>query len=163
MSANPFDPPATEPATTITTKENIRMTETASNNKIVATLKGGSGFDAPWIVIHGDTPEEVLDILNDEQTKALLDQTQKVGQYFAKQGASAPAAGGNGGRAPRQGQPAASAGLDLSEKDLDKIEKETGDRVVPDGWTPKSGVGKNGKTWRAIMPPRDSGQSPIWL
>lgn len=162
MSANPFDPPATEPATTTTTttKENTRMAETASNNKIVATLKGGSGFDAPWIVIHGDTPEEVLDILNDEQTKALLDQTQKVAGYFASKGSSTPAAGG---RAPRQGQPAPSAGLDLSDKDLDKIEKETGQRVVPDGWTPRSGVGKNGKTWRAIMPPRDTDQSPIWL
>jgi hypothetical protein len=34
-----------------------------SDGKIVFTLKGGAGYDAPWIVISGDTVDEAVDHL----------------------------------------------------------------------------------------------------
>jgi hypothetical protein len=34
-----------------------------SDGKIVYTLKGGAGYDAPWIVISGDTVDEATDNL----------------------------------------------------------------------------------------------------
>ena len=156
---NPFNPP--QPAAT-TTKKGTTMTENNTNSKITATLKGGAGFDAPWIVIHGDTTAEVQEILDDENLKGLLDKTQAVAKYFAGQGT--PAQSGGGGRAPKQGQPAASTSVELNDQDWGKIEQRFGSREIPGGWDLRSGIGKsNGKPWRAVMPPRGSDDKPLFL
>lgn len=163
---DPFAQPAPAASynTTNTNPKEKTVTENNTNAKVTATLKGGSGFDAPWIVLHGDTPAEVLDQLNDQVTKELIEQTQKVGQYFAGLGKPAPAAGGGGGRAPRAGQPTGAANLELSDKDLDQLEERFGSREVPAGWDLRSGVGKsNGKPWRAVMPPRGSDEKPLFF
>src|SRR5699024_12445397 len=79
LMEDPFaQPTPAETYTTTTTKEN-RMTDDQNNAKVTATHKGGSGFDAPWIVIHGSTPAEVLSILEETETEAQPEQTQKVG------------------------------------------------------------------------------------
>lgn len=68
-----------------------------SNGKVVVTLKGGKGYEAPWIVLHCDTVAEANGLLSDDGLKELIDRTTKAGQYFAKQGgAAAPAPAGGG-------------------------------------------------------------------
>ena len=153
---NPFNPP--QRAAT-TTSKGTTMTENNSNSKITATLKGGAGFDAPWIVIHGDTPDEVQAILDDENLKGLLDKTQAVAKYFAGQGTPAQAT-----RAPKPGQPSGSTSVELNDQDWGKIEQRFGSREIPGGWDLRSGIGKsNGKPWRAVMPPRGSDDKPLFL
>lgn len=52
--------------------------------KVSVTLKGGSGFDAPWIVLYGDTPAEVASQM-DEELAALATKTAKVAKFFQAQ------------------------------------------------------------------------------
>lgn len=148
MPISIFDPAdtATENNTN-TQKENNTMAKTEdTQNKIVATLKGGSGFDAPWVVVHADTPAEAKEILDDEQFKEFLDLVGSVGGYFAKTGPSKPAQGGNNGAAPAPAQQAPNG------------------QTPPPGYVFKSGIGKNGKPWKAFMAAdRNSGLDPIWL
>lgn len=144
---NPFAPKST---TTNTTKEN-NMSETPTNNKLTVTLKGGSGFDAPWIVLHGDTAAELLEQLNDEALKALIEQTSAVGKFFADKGPQAQGnrGGGGGGRsgAP-QGAQQPPAGAP--------------EAPGPD-WVFKSGTSKAGKPWKAWMPPQGSDEKPLFF
>ena len=88
--------PATQPAARKASVED-------SNGKVVVTLKGGKGYEAPWIVLHCDTVAEANGLLSDDGLKELIDRTTKAGQYFAKQGgvaapapAAAPAQAGGG-------------------------------------------------------------------
>lgn len=155
-----FDPFAAALAAEAPASNNIETKEkpvadATNDSKITVTLKGGSGFDAPWIVLHGSDAAELNEQLTDENLKALIDQTQKVGQYFAGLGKSTGGrpSGGGGAAAPagQPGQPAGSTG------------PRPTDPPCPDGWTYKEGVGKTGKTWRAFMPPRGSNEQPQWL
>ena len=95
---------ATQPATRKASVED-------SNGKVVVTLKGGKGYEAPWIVLHCDTVAEANGLLSDDGLKELIDRTTKAGQYFAKQGgaaapapaaASTPAGGGSPYGAPQK-------------------------------------------------------------
>lgn len=51
-----------------------------SDGKIVVTLKDAGGPAAPWIVISGDTPEEVLDLVN--RCTALFGATKTASETF---------------------------------------------------------------------------------
>lgn len=77
-----------------------------ANSKVVVTLKGGKGYDAPWVVLHCDTVAEANAILANDGIVELLDRTTKAGQYFVKQGgassAPAPAGGGSPYGAPQK-------------------------------------------------------------
>lgn len=115
--------------------------------KLVVTLKGGAGFDAPWLVYHATSLDDALDLFGDPGKLAnLMERVQSAGKFFTGLApkSSAPASGGapaRPGNEPPAGTPAAPG---------------------PD-WTYKAGVGKNGKTWKAWMPPRGSDASPVWL
>lgn len=74
--------PSTQPAARKASVED-------SNGKIVVTLKGGKGYEAPWVVLHCDTVAEANDALSDEALVELLDKASKAGAYFARKGASA--------------------------------------------------------------------------
>lgn len=113
----------------------------APDNKVVVTLKGGSGFDAPWIVVHAESVGEAKRILGDE-IKELMTLASAAGKYFAGLGGSKSAA-------PRAEAPA-------------QHQTKPGDPDMPEGWTYKTGS-KNGKTWRAYFPPKGSDESPMWL
>lgn len=151
MTINPFDTdsaateaPATE-STTSTKKENT-LTTTESQSKIVTTLKGGSGYDAPWVVVHSDTPAEALDTLSDPALKELLDKAKEVGAHFS--------GGSKGNARPKQaGQPQGA------------VNAPAGSPNPPEGYVFKSGISKkNGKPWKAFMPiDRNSGLETIWL
>lgn len=129
--------------TTTKNKENVTMAEN-TEGKIVVTLKGGKGYEAPWIVIHANDVAEANAQLNDEGLADLIKQTKKVAEFFNgganTQAANAPA-----------GQPQAST-------------QAPNGQQPPEGYVFKSGVGKNGRAWKAFMPAdRNSGLQPIWL
>lgn len=147
MATDPFanaDEAQQTPNPTTTKKETKVSTPTPeTQSKIVTTLKGGAGFDAPWIVVHSDSVDEALGVLNDENLGELMDAAQKAAAKF-NNGKPAPARG-NGGK------PAGAA-------------KAPNGQEPPEGYVFKSGMGKNGKPWKAFMPiDRNSGLEVIWL
>lgn len=77
-------------------------TETKTS-KLSVTLKGGAGFDAPWVVLYPDTLDEAKELLGEENREALkeiLEGAQKAASYFIGAApAKAPqnAAGGSNG------------------------------------------------------------------
>lgn len=108
--------------------------------KVVVTLKGGSGYDAPWIVIHATDTADALKQLEDEQLKTLVEKTAEVGKYFAA-----------------TGRPPAPAKTST---------QHTGGGINPPaGYEYKTGVSKKtGRPWRAYMPiDRNAGLETIWL
>lgn len=129
------------------TKEKTEATTTATadaEGKVVVTLKGGKGYEAPWIVIHAENASEALDQLQDPGLADLIKQTKKVSEFF-NGGANTQAASGPAG------QPQAAT-------------QAPNGQTPPDGYVFKSGVGKNGRAWKAFMPiDRNSGLQPIWL
>lgn len=132
--------------TTSTKKETSSMTTENSQDKVVVTLKGGSGYDAPWIVIHADTVEQATDILNDEAAKELIDQTKKVAGYFSA-GSGKQSSGGK----QYKGKPAGAA-------------QAPNGQTPPEGYVFKSGISQKGKPWKAFMPiEKNSGLEVIWL
>lgn len=151
-----FDPFAAALEAEAPASNNIETKEkpvaNTNDEKFSLTFKGGAGFDAPWAVLKPADFDEALAMVTDPRLKELLDQMQKVGQYFAGLGKSTgggrPSGGGGQGQ---PGQPAGSTG------------PRPTDPPCPEGWTYKEGVGKNGKTWRAFMPPRGSNEQPQWL
>lgn len=80
-------------------KENKTVTVQNTEGKLTVTLKGGAGFDAPWIVIHADDASDALEQLKAPELKELMELTKKAGAHFS---------GGNGS-AGRPQQAAASA------------------------------------------------------
>lgn len=157
MALDPFAPVVDEAQTatpsvqTVTTPEEKKAVTKLSDSKIVHTIKHGSGFDAPWTVIHADSAAESLAILTDPALRDSINQARKVAAWAQAEwdkvkGSSAPASRPTQSAAPAAQAPAAKAG----------------DPECPEGWTYKTGS-KNGKTWRAYMPPQGSGESPMWL
>lgn len=131
--------------TTPTQKESIVTNTIQTQAKIVATLKGGSGYDAPWIVVHADTPEEAAAALKDPAMKELLELTQNVGSKFVEM-------------APAKAAPAQSTAAPAA------ATAAPGGQTPPEGYVFKSGMGKNGKMWKAFMPiDRNSGLPVQWL
>ncbi|QUI30660.1 hypothetical protein H9W91_07125 [Streptomyces alfalfae] len=71
------------------------MTE---GNKVRVTLKGGKGYDAPWITIDGtDVADALAQLDRKDEVKALVDAAAKIGRYFASTGEPA-----GGGSAPKR-------------------------------------------------------------
>lgn len=136
-----------EAPATITTQKEKPVTQDNTNAKIVTTLKGGSGFDAPWIVIHADDTAEAVAVLRGDSIEELLKATKEVSDKF------------NGGQAPtQQRQAPRTQGMPAGAN-----EPRPSDPPMPEGWTYKTGVNKNGKAYRAYFPPRGSQESPQWL
>ena len=124
------------------------------DGKVVLTFKGGSGFEAPWIVIHATDLEDALDQVSDEALADLMGRVQRAGQAFASQGPAKSQGGGNNrgtwqkrSNAPAQAQ-----------------QPPAGSPAAPGpDWTYKSGAKKSGGTWQAWMPPQGSQEDPVWF
>lgn len=124
-------------------KETVLSEDTQS--KIVVTLKGGAGFDAPWIVVHADDPADATAQLSDESLDKLIEATKAAAAKF-HDGKAAPARGG-----ASNGKPAGAT-------------QAPNGQTPPEGYVFKTGVGKDGRTWKAFMPiDRNSGLDVIWL
>ena len=118
---------------------------------VTVTLKGGAGFDAPWIVIHAGDLEDAYEQVSGDNAGLLvklMEQTAKAAQHFSGQNKSS-------GADRRGSTPNAPAGA---------VEAPAGTPAAPGPeWTYKTGVGKTGKPWKAWMPPRGSSEQPVWL
>lgn len=143
-SPEPFtEEPKKAPAKKVAAK---KPAEQPGREGVTVTLKGGAGFDAPWIVIHAQDIGDAYEQLSGDFAAVLvelMDKVKKAGSYFAagsKQGASGGAPARPGNEAP-PGTPAAPG---------------------PE-WQYKTGVSKAGKTWKGWFPPRGSDESPVWL
>lgn len=106
-----------------------------ADGKISITLKGGKGYDAPWIVVSGDSVAEVEQSMLELGESRLIELT-KLGSE-ALIGAVGAAEG-----APAAPDRPAGVGAD---------------------WTLREGTGKNGKPWRGWFPPRGSTEKPVWV
>lgn len=136
----------TTPTTTETSKEKplTAPTTVTDQSKLTLTFKGGAGYDAPWVVVHANNPSEANAIVLDEEFKTLLETVQRVGGAFGGMKPAAPAGQSNG-------QPAGASQAPNGE-------------TPPPGYVFKSGMGKNGKPWKAFMPiDRNSGLEVQWL
>ena len=110
-----------------------------ADGKISITLKGGKGYDAPWIVVSGDTVTEVEQSMLELGESRLIELTNlgskalvgAVGESSAPQSADQPVADRPQG-----------VGAD---------------------WTLREGTGKNGKPWKGWFPPRGSTEKPVWV
>lgn len=114
------------------------------SSKIVVTLKGGKGFEAPWIVVHAETVEDAdatLDALGDLSVKV-----QRVAAEFS-------------GLAPEQ----PSAPAQRAPRPQNAVPADAPPAPGPD-WTFRSGFSAaRGKTWRGWMPPRGSDARPVFF
>lgn len=118
--------------------------------KVVLTFKGGTGFDAPWIVIHAkdlNDAEEQISGDNAARLARIMERAQVAGQHFAKLG------GGRETQAAPQRQAAPAAAQ----------QPPAGSPPSPgEGWVYKSG-NKNGRSWQGWMPPRGSDAKPVFF
>lgn len=57
----------------------------SDNAKVVITLKGGPEYDAPWLVIHGDTVQEAGDLLGEIRSKGVMAYIQAAAAEFKEQ------------------------------------------------------------------------------
>ena len=124
----------------------------ANDGKFVITLKGGSGFDAPWFVAHLDTLADVEAALNDPTLKRILDKLQVIAPIFAAASKSVGGAGSAPRRPAPQGATTPPAGAPAA--------------PGPD-WTYRSGTVKSGpkqgQVWHGWMPPQGSNDKPLFF
>lgn len=85
----------------------------SAEGKVVVTFKGGTGFDAPWIVIHATDVQDAYNQVTGEGAvllAKLMERTQVAAKHFASQSQAKPAAaaasGGNTSNAPQGAQQA---------------------------------------------------------
>lgn len=64
-----------------------------ADGKITVTLKGGAGYDAPWVVIGGDSVPEVQEILKNAAALGLYGDVAAAAQ-FLQAGNGVPTSGG---------------------------------------------------------------------
>ena len=61
------------------------MSET-TDSPVIVTLKGGAGYEAPWIVLRGDTIEEVQGLLENAANSEFTNLVQDVNAAFRDAG-----------------------------------------------------------------------------
>lgn len=100
---SPFDnPPAEAPKEAPITTTTKTQAAPTGEGKVVLTFKGGTGFDAPWIVIHAEDLQDAFDQVNGENASLLaktMEKVQSAGKHFASLGGGGgqQSGGGNGG------------------------------------------------------------------
>lgn len=130
--------------------------------KVVVTLKGGTGFDAPWIVIHAEDAADALAQL-DGTLAELMQKTAQVARYFhgqlggskPPQAAPTPQSGGyNGGGQP--GRPA----------NANQAPNGQAEYCAHGAMVFNSGVNNQGKAWSGHFCPQPKGATdkcdPKW-
>ena len=125
---DPFDPFADEPPApfaadtvitsttpipnekTTTTKDEPMKNADDTATGITATLKGGAGFDAPWVVVHAADAAHLATML-DSLTKDVMSKVASAASLLQGEvGPSTPARGGARSAAPAAPVAAAPAG-----------------------------------------------------
>ena len=153
VQPEPVAETVTEPATTSNDKkENTNVTVVnQTEGKLTITLKGGAGFDAPWIVIYADDAADGLAQMQDENLKKLMDIVKRAGQHFS--GGS-----GNSGR-PAQTQQSTPQAQNNSKPPQQSAPNGETRQCAHGEMTFRSGVSqKTGKPWKAFFCPAPKGQ-----
>lgn len=108
-----------------------------TEREVVLTFKGGTGFDAPWIVIHAADLQDAHDQVSGDNATLLaqvMERTQSASKHFASMGSPAQNSAPRGGG----GAPAAAQSAPGGES----RQCAHGDMVF------KSGVSKAGKPYK---------------
>jgi hypothetical protein len=129
---------------------------TDPKSEIVVTLKAGTGFDSPWVVVHADTIDSALDKLSDESLPELLQQTGKAAKYFQNNYQPAPKKESSGGGSNRGSGGGNRRGGNFNSGSSDS----PGNDDCSHGRNKRSGS-KNGKPWTAYFCADDL-CDPIW-
>lgn len=96
--------------------------ENTSDGKIVVTLKAGRDYDAPWIVIHGDSVEDVLRHYDDKKFAELMARTRDAARYFGTANLSAKTPK----KSAKPAKPGMPEGADVNPKGKPKFNAESG-------------------------------------
>lgn len=119
--------------------------------KVVVTLKGGTGYDAPWIVIHAEDASEALAQL-DGTLAELMQKTAQVARYFHGQlELSKPPQGGQNGGYQNQQQSGGQAGRPPNASQPPNGQAEY---CAHGPMQFKSGVNGQGKAWSGHFCPQ---------
>jgi hypothetical protein len=123
-------------------------------NEASLTFKGGTNFDAPWLVLK-DSLENLAAILTGPRAavlKTVLDRAQVVATAFSSGYAGAATSGAAHAPAARQAAPAAATAPPANAP------------ACPAGWTYRTGMKKDGSgTYQAFFPPRGDNTKPIFF
>lgn len=65
----------------VDTKE-IKVETSEQQGKMTVTLKGGTGYEQPWVVVHGKDSEDLLNTFDDPDFAKVLERTRKASQFF---------------------------------------------------------------------------------
>lgn len=141
FDAPPPEAPKKVPAKKAAAKPAVEPGE----GKVTLTLKGGSGFDAPWIVIHAADIPDAYEQLSGDNAALLVEvmgKLKKASVFFV----------GTDNKGNIRTAPAAAA------------TPPAGAPECPPGWEFKSGTNKNtGKPWKGFFPPRGDDTKPIFF
>lgn len=143
VADNVFDEPPAEAPKKAAVKKVAKPTVESNREGVTITLKGGAGFDAPWIVIHATSLDDAYEQVSGDNAgllAKLMDRTANAASYFS--GLKKPAAPAE---RPAPQQPPANA------------------PDCPPGWEFKSGVSKAGKPYKGFFPPRGDDSKPIFF
>lgn len=71
---------------TMTVQNTTSEVQTVQENdgEISVTLKGGSGYDAPWVVVRNTDPSTVLATLKDDAMGEVIERAAKIGAHFGE-------------------------------------------------------------------------------
>lgn len=131
-----------------------------ADGKFVLTFKGGSGFEAPWLVAHLGSLDEAHDLLrnpaNAAKLREVLESAQGVATVFQGLATGAGSSGQSHGAPARQPAPPAA-----------QAPPANAPACPGPGWQYKTGVTKTGRnagnSWQAWMPPKGSNESPVFF
>lgn len=148
----PKKAPAKKASVTVDVKPVIQSAELSS--KVTVTFKGGSGYDAPWIVVHANDLQDAHDQVSGDNAvtlASLMTQVQKAGGHFAGlYPTKAPVAAG-GGSAPAANPSAPPRGA-VSAPGGESRQCKHGEMTFKTGFSAKTN-----KTWSAFMCPSPKG------
>lgn len=73
--------------------------------EVSVTLKGGAGYDAPWVVLRAPDVKGARVLVDDEENlPPLLDSASKAGKYFSSLGQPVATAAASQGESARPGK-----------------------------------------------------------
>lgn len=157
MTNDPWGAEESTPAPALSAPKASAVREQApSNEGVTVTLKGGKGYEAPWIVIHAADPASALAQLNDPVLKTLADRTAQIGAKFA---GTAPQTAAAGPASPAPSAPTGSAKPAHQQAPGGAKYCDHGEMQF------KSGTNSAGKLWSGhFCPERDKDQqcTPQW-
>jgi hypothetical protein len=124
----------------------VTVVTTSNESKVTATLKAGAGYDSPWLVFHGSSVTELLEMMSDPNFPKLLTWTTASAQKF--------------GEGWKPAAPVSDLVKNVSSAPQGKPEAATNTGNTPyckhGAMTPRSGF-KNGRAWSGHFCPTPQG------